>query len=587
MKCSLRYRAFYQDNSCPLCKVDLPTVVAIGVADQRSFEDFPTAVRQQLTFEKVGSMYLSTPEAEEVVRELLHTFNCPVCKAASSSLPELKKHLSATHGKVYCDVCLRHRKVFLPHQSVYTAGKGLKTHMKHGDKDDLEAPRGHSLCPFCNKYFYGIDEHYEHMTDAHEECQMCRMHGKLYQFFADYQSLETHFGNDHFLCREQNCLNDRYVVFATENELKAHNIAFHLTSRKLSRREERALRQLQLDLTYSSASPASSSSSSSSAELERLRYEQERQAEQLRMMEMEEMKRQLKIRNDEVVARMLALIGEDRYTHFKGSSKLFLQGTMTATEFYDLFIKTFGPANADSLFEGVIELLPAQFSSRAQALRAAKTRAEQRRSEFPSLSAAVASAPKYSSSNLSYLNTLIGPAYNPNTPTLPVTSSASSSSSSPSLPFGTTVPSFAETAARSPKPPSTIQIIPARSSTSSPTPAAAKAPAKSGPPPKDAFPVLAGPPPAVVPTWGPAAAQPKPAAGQGKKKRAATKQQHGKPPGFTVIEPVFAPPKPSIVPVPKDVNFHECFRAPATPPKPPASTTKRKSKRGETILSWG
>lgn len=552
--------------------MDLTEVVVVPSSDDRLFGDIDLS---SLKRERSGNLHLATPEGEALAALLLHTFNCPLCASPSPNLPELKKHLSASHQMVYCDVCLRHRKLFVPEQSVYAAGKGLKNHMKNGDANDPEAPRGHLLCTFCSKAFYDMDEHYDHMTDAHEECQMCRIQGTPYQFYADYPALEGHFGAAHFLCREQRCLNDRYVVFATNNELTAHNVAFHIGNRKLSKREERAARQLQLNVSYAS------SSSMSSAEETRLREQQEMQAEQLRMMEMAEMERLRKLHNDEVVARMISLIGDDRYNHFKGSSKLFLQGSLSATDFYDMFVRTFG-AEANALFEGVIDLLPFQFSARATALRAAKSRWESRFAQFPSLGSSSASS-RPATSNLGYLSSvgsrqMSAPA--PPTPTSALSAPAPSSSASGSFAAALTR-NIAQTKAppKTPKPPPSAAV------------------ARPKPPAAESFPALSSGATSASPaaTWGPKSSPVTAGAPVPKKKKKTNKDQKAKPAcGFTIVEPqAAAPPRSAIVTPPPGINFHDCFSQttpmPVWPVQKPAAAPKKKktSKRGETLLSFG
>ena len=650
LRCSLRFRVLYRDHSCPLCKTDLPVTVALPPLDPRNFADVqlpsspldpepqqavikipPRMTTQMLDqlkhglpnpspsspaapaaeeislprLEKAGAIYLLDLPAVEICNALLHRVACRVCNAEFASLPELKRHLGGAHGQTFCEVCLRGRKLFLPEQKVYACGKGLKLHMKSGDKGDPEAPRGHTPCLFCSKHFFGTDEHYEHMNEVHEECQMCRMHGKLYQFFADYASLEAHFEHEHHLCKDQRCLATRYVVFATEFELKAHDIAFHLENRKLSKREERAARSLQLAITYSSTSgntnaPSNSSSSSSSSatrndeamarELSRVEAEQR---EHLRMLALAEQEKERRLRNDSVVASMIQLIGDDGYNRFKGFSKLFLQNSLSASDFYLKFQQTFGEAKADELFEGVVDLLPPQFASRAAALRAARARAIERKSQFPSLSVHHEAQPRLSSSNLSYLTTArMGSAPAKKAAGAPRASSSSSSHA----PFKTALTRNLATPSSSSSSSSSAASLPGPASSSLSSKGQqqqraqpnARGGAKAKPATAPAFPALSGThvPASKAPTWGP-----KPAP---KKKQSANQSQAGK--SFTVIEPpAQRTPKPSIITPPPGVNFHEIFTTPVPPsilagptPTPIQSTKKKNRRQGqETLLSWG
>ena len=481
-------------------------------------------------------MFLLDTSAIEICEKLLHLVACPTCEKSFKSLPELKRHLSGVHSQTYCDVCLGGRKLFLPEQKVYSCGSGLTLHMKSGDKGDPTAPRSHTPCLFCKKYFYGTDEHYEHMTEAHEECQMCRMHGKPYQFFDDYSAIEAHFDNSHHLCKEPRCLGARYVVFATDFELKAHDVAFHLGNRKLTRREERAARQLQVNVSTRSSSSAQEARNS-----EQIRQEEE-QREQLRIMQLMEMERERKIRNDLVVTQMIGLIGDPEYSRFKGYSKMFLQNNLTASDFYLKFIQTFGEANADILFEGVVDLLPPQFADRASALRSARARALERKSQFPSLATHQRAPPRLSSSNLSYLSSGGGISSSDFPAILPSSGSQTASSSA-----------YASAAKirTAPKP--------------APFPAPKPAPSSSNPPPPSAFPSLQSKVlPSPAPTW--VAKPPKAKTAASKKKKPNPKAV-----GFTISEP-FAQPEPKPKPTPPTQS-----KPSATQPKTPATQPKASS----------
>ena len=109
----------------------------------------------------------------------------------------------------------------------------LRQHEKSGDDNpgavDQSGFTGHPECGFCRQRFYGDDELYTHCRDKHERCHICdrRQAGRQQQYYLDYDALEVHFRNDHFLCLDQECLDKKFVVFQSEMDLKAHQLESH------------------------------------------------------------------------------------------------------------------------------------------------------------------------------------------------------------------------------------------------------------------------------------------------------------------------------------------------------------------------
>ena len=134
-----------------------------------------------------------------------------------------------------CDLCTRNKKVFTHEHELFTPHE-LRTHQKFGDDNpgavDQSGFRGHPECGFCRERFYGDDELYTHCRDKHEKCHICdrRNGGRNPQYYVNYESLEKHFGKDHYLCLEQDCLDKKFVVFESEMDLKAHQLESHANS---------------------------------------------------------------------------------------------------------------------------------------------------------------------------------------------------------------------------------------------------------------------------------------------------------------------------------------------------------------------
>lgn len=131
-----------------------------------------------------------------------------------------------------CDLCTRHKKVFT-HEHELFADKELEKHMRKGDDNpgalDQTGFKGHPLCSFCGQRFYGDDELFLHCRDKHERCHVCDRLSNNGQphYYVDYSSLSQHFRKDHFPCNEPECLEQKLIFFATEMDLKAHQLEVH------------------------------------------------------------------------------------------------------------------------------------------------------------------------------------------------------------------------------------------------------------------------------------------------------------------------------------------------------------------------
>jgi hypothetical protein len=148
-----------------------------------------------------------------------------------SNLKALKLELKKRHKVEFCHICLQGRKVFVSEQLVYTKQQ-LQRHMKQGDDEGPMARsvgfKGHPLCQYCDKRFYGENEQFEHMTRVHEECFICkRQNPHKHVYYEDYASLEHHFRDEHHMCEHESCLEQKFIVFSTEQQLKTHIVREH------------------------------------------------------------------------------------------------------------------------------------------------------------------------------------------------------------------------------------------------------------------------------------------------------------------------------------------------------------------------
>ncbi|KAI0189285.1 hypothetical protein F4808DRAFT_445585 [Astrocystis sublimbata] len=230
--CALRMRALYKNKECAHCRTAAQFVLFSDDAAKR-YEDYSDRDVTS-TDVNIGIRYTNEDIVGDTV--LLLRYNCPdtSCDFAGLGWPDLHRHVRATHNKKMCDLCTRNKKVFT-HEHELFADKELEKHMRHGDDRpgavDQTGFKGHPLCGFCGSRFYDGDKLYEHCRNKHERCFLCdRQDPRQPHYYRDYNALEDHFNQDHFLCSDRECLEKKFVVFASELDLKAHQLSEHADS---------------------------------------------------------------------------------------------------------------------------------------------------------------------------------------------------------------------------------------------------------------------------------------------------------------------------------------------------------------------
>ncbi|OLL26852.1 E3 ubiquitin-protein ligase hel2 [Neolecta irregularis DAH-3] len=247
--CALRLRVLYKTINCAYCKTEQIHVIFTKDAE-RLYLDFKPS---ELAYEdkKLGISFESEQMMEDSL--LLLRFNCPdpLCVVACKGWPDLRLHVRQAHEKLLCSLCTQHKKVFT-HEHTLFSQKELTTHFKLGDQSsdqfDSTGFKGHPECGFCRKSFYDDDELFKHCREHHEKCHLCDCNGGQPQYFINYESLENHFRRDHFMCPFPQCLEQKFVVFASELDFKAHHIEKH--PHALSSQEFKDIRRVTTSFMY-------------------------------------------------------------------------------------------------------------------------------------------------------------------------------------------------------------------------------------------------------------------------------------------------------------------------------------------------
>ncbi|KAK9369625.1 hypothetical protein V1509DRAFT_469788 [Lipomyces kononenkoae] len=222
--CALRMRALYKTNACVHCRT-VQSKIMFTIDNAKKYEDY-TEADIACSDNKLGIDFDSREIMEDVRR--LQRFNCPDshCDQVCTGWADLRRHVTEVHKKYMCQLCTRNKKVFIYEHKLYTH-KALLRHERVGDEEGFT---GHPECQFCKTRFYSSDELRVHYREQHERCHICdqRLTGNSEpQYFLNYDALENHFRDQHFLCPATSCLAKKFVVFENEIDLKTHQISEH------------------------------------------------------------------------------------------------------------------------------------------------------------------------------------------------------------------------------------------------------------------------------------------------------------------------------------------------------------------------
>ncbi|GLJ40706.1 hypothetical protein SUGI_0841000 [Cryptomeria japonica] len=273
--CIVRLRFIVGDKTCCICKQHCPTVFitkdlgdyTTGIGDCSVFPALEEDKNRQYWFHEDSQAYFDDEEQYNRIKAMCGLC-CSICDSISQEagkgfpkgvlnfqhIDQLKKHLFHMHSRSFCELCLEGRKVFICEQKLY-AQKQLHHHFSRGDSEvdgderDRGGYTGHPMCNFCKKRFYGENELFQHMSTEHYTCHLCqRMNPGHYEYFQNYNDLEVHFRQQHFLCENAECLAKKFVVFMSELGFKKHNTLQH--GGKMSRSQRSAALQIPVSFRY-------------------------------------------------------------------------------------------------------------------------------------------------------------------------------------------------------------------------------------------------------------------------------------------------------------------------------------------------
>jgi len=228
--CFLRMRSLLQDYTCPICKCELEYVIGVGPKqiDQgrdcyEHFTIWGEDAGPDHVFDHKSKMFVPKDHHKKTI-EKLRVCKCQDCGQWKRDMGSLRKHIRE-HNKQLCALCIEHKKVFPSEHIMYTEAEYDK-HLKCGDGDGSE---GHPKCLFCNKRYYDKNLLFAHLEKDHYSCHICVKNGSQFKYYKNYDCLENHFRQMHYICEEKSCLEKRFVVFGNNIDYVSHLHSWHPT----------------------------------------------------------------------------------------------------------------------------------------------------------------------------------------------------------------------------------------------------------------------------------------------------------------------------------------------------------------------
>ncbi|CAH0701319.1 unnamed protein product [Spodoptera exigua] len=240
-ECSTRMRVLCLQNECPICRQDLSRVVFTDSI--QPYKELRNRVFSDRLFERQYKIGFCDEEIKQAYERLLEN-RCKICDKIPPfrTFSMLSDHMRKVHERYFCDLCVKHLKIFTMERKCYTRQE-LAHHRRRGDVDDT-SHRGHPLCEFCEERFMDADELYRHLRKEHLYCHLCDADGRNL-YYASHSALAHHFRTDHYLCEEGECAGQHLTaVFRSEIDLKAHKATVH--GRGMPRGAARQARTLEL-----------------------------------------------------------------------------------------------------------------------------------------------------------------------------------------------------------------------------------------------------------------------------------------------------------------------------------------------------
>lgn len=218
LDCCYKCRVITKNTRCSHCNQDLEKVAAIDNPDSL----FSSLVLTSQDEFKCG-IYYTNPRTKFKCFSL-ESSDCPIpqCKKNFKDLKSLKKHLSSTHKRTFCEICLNNQALLLSEQKVYRF-LDFEQHMQKGDFDeDNNIILFHPFCDFCQKSFFNEDAFTAHLKSEHVRCNLCDVNETKWIHYNNLVTLQIHQTKSHYGCHFPECIEKMTIAFKHKIDLEVH-----------------------------------------------------------------------------------------------------------------------------------------------------------------------------------------------------------------------------------------------------------------------------------------------------------------------------------------------------------------------------
>jgi hypothetical protein len=120
-------------NNCPLCKNPMEYLVVTHNLES-SYEELIGNKAMLIPDSEDSKVFYDSKDTGEAL-DKLRGYYCPMkdCQKNLHEFKALDSHLRNTHNRTFCEICFKHRLVFIGEQLIFPTHK-LKEHMRYGTK---------------------------------------------------------------------------------------------------------------------------------------------------------------------------------------------------------------------------------------------------------------------------------------------------------------------------------------------------------------------------------------------------------------------------------------------------------------------
>ena len=214
--CWYKMTTMLKTSQCPVCRNECKTIFIVSNLNLRFEEINVVAWGDQIQgfFKDMHSGMFFESKVELARLSSLRKIICLICKIEMRNLTDYKNHAKNVHDKFLCEQCAQSSKLF-PSEQILFETIELINH-----KNAL-----HKKCNVCSNYFYDSINLVAHVKQCHSYCEFCQLDQGL--AFIDYQSLEKHYLENHFLCPQYDCKRLKCFVFKKYEDLQDHFLKQH------------------------------------------------------------------------------------------------------------------------------------------------------------------------------------------------------------------------------------------------------------------------------------------------------------------------------------------------------------------------